>query len=167
AVVLQFLHDSQTLLIVIETARNEIGEHAFPCMPERRVPKVVAERDRFRQLLVQQKHLRDRPRHLRHLQRVREPRAVVIAGGREEYLRLVLETPERLAVNDAVAIALECRPDVVFGFRAHPSLGVGAFRSLWRQGVALTLFERLTNGAQRCPPGSWCRVQEGRRRSWP
>ena len=41
------------------------------------------------------------------LERVREPRAVVIALGRDEDLRLVLEAPERLAVGDAVAVALE------------------------------------------------------------
>ena len=53
-----------------------------------------------------------RPRNLRHLERVRQPRAVVIAGRREEHLRLVLQPAERLAVDDAIAIALERRPDV-------------------------------------------------------
>src|SRR5688572_32511637 len=35
----------------------------------------------------------------------RSPRAVVVSFRSEEHLRLVLETPEGLAVNDAVAIA--------------------------------------------------------------
>jgi hypothetical protein len=57
------------------------------------------------------RHLRDRPRDLRDFERVREPRPVVIAGRRKEHLRLVLEAAERLGVNDAIAIALERRPD--------------------------------------------------------
>ena len=43
------------------------------------------------------------------LERVREPRAVVVALGRDEHLRLVLEPPERLGVHDPVAVALERR----------------------------------------------------------
>ena len=50
---------------------------------------------------------RHRARDLRRLQRVGEPRAVVVALRRHEHLRLVLEPPERLAVHDPVAVALE------------------------------------------------------------
>ena len=82
-------------------------------------PEIVAERDRLGQLLVQAQHLGDRARDLRDLERVRQPRAVVIAGRREEHLRLVLQPAERLAVDDAIAIALKRRPDVVFGLRAQ------------------------------------------------
>ena len=43
----------------------------------------------------------------------------MVAGRREEHLCLVLQPPERLAVNDAVAVALESRPHVVdFGAQA-------------------------------------------------
>ena len=88
-------------------------------MAERRVPEVVAERDRLGQLLVQPQHLRDRARDLRDLERVRQARAVVIAGRREEHLRLVLQPAERLAVDDAIAIALKRRPHVVFRLGAQ------------------------------------------------
>jgi hypothetical protein len=69
----------------------------------------------------------------------------VIAGGGKEDLRLVLEPPERLAVDDAVAIALKCRPDIVFGFRSKPPARVGALCRLRRQNVPLTRFEIFPN----------------------
>jgi hypothetical protein len=41
----------------------------------------------------------------------------VIASRRKEYLGLVLETTEGLAVDDPVAVVLKRGADVVFGFR--------------------------------------------------
>ena len=87
-----------------------------------------------------------RARDLRHLERVRQPRAVVIAGRREEHLRLVLQPAERLAVDDAIAIALERRADRVFGLRPQPAARVGALRRLRREDLALALLELLANG---------------------
>ena len=122
---------------------------ALAGMAERRVPEVVAERDGFGELLVQAQHLGDRARDLRHLERVREPRAVVIAGRREEDLRLVLEPPEGLAVDDAIAIALERRPDVVFAFRPQAAARVGALRRLRREDLALARLELLAERVAR------------------
>src|SRR5262245_58996441 len=113
-------------------------------MAERRVPEVVTERNRLGQLLVQPQHLGDGARDLRDLERVREARPVVIASRREEHLRLVLESPERLAVDDAIAIALKCRTYVVFGLGAQPPARIGALGRLRRQDVALPLLELLT-----------------------
>ena len=78
-----------------------------------------------------------RARDLRHLERVREARPVVIAGRREEDLRLVLQAAERLAVDDAVAVALERRTDRILGLGAQSSARVGALRRLRRQDLAL------------------------------
>ena len=116
-------------------------------MAERRVAEVVPEGDRLGQLLVQPQHLRDAARDLRHLERVGQARPVVIAGRREEDLRLVLQAPERLAVNDAVAVALERRPDRILGLGAEPSLRVGALGGLRRQDLALALLELLADRA--------------------
>jgi len=41
------------------------------------------------------------------LERVRQTRAVVVAFGSEEDLRLMRQAPERLAVDDAVPVPLE------------------------------------------------------------
>ena len=145
AVVLEHVDDAQALLVVVEAAGNEVVEHALAGVAERRVAEVVAERDRFGQLLVQPQHLGDAARDLRDLERVRQPRAVVIAGRREEHLRLVLQAAERLAVDDAIAIALERRPDRILGFRAEPPARVGALGRLRREDLALALLELLAD----------------------
>ncbi len=121
AVVLEHVDDAQALLVVTEAARHQRVEHAFAGVPERRVPEVVPERDRFGELLVQAQHLGDGARDLRDLERVRQAGAVVIAGRRKEHLRLVLQPAERLAVDDAVAVVLERRAHVVFRLDAQPS----------------------------------------------
>ena len=126
-VVLEHVDDAQALLVVIEAAGHERAQHALAGVAERRVAQVVAERDRFGQLLVQAQHLGDRARDLRDFERVRQPRAVVVAGGREEHLRLVLQPAERLGVDDAIAIALERRADRVF--RLGPAAGPCCRRS--------------------------------------
>jgi hypothetical protein len=53
----------------------------------------------------------------------------------------VLQPPERLAVNDAVAIPLKCRPDVVFRLRPKPAARLGALCRLGRENLALPRFE--------------------------
>jgi hypothetical protein len=82
-------------------------EHLLADVPERRVPEIMAEPDRLREVLVEPQRTRHGARDLRRLERVREPRAVVIPLRRDEHLRLVLEPAEGLAVNDPVAVALE------------------------------------------------------------
>ena len=127
-VVLQHVDDAKALLVVLEAAGHERLQHALAGMAERRVAEIVAERDRFGQLLVQPQHLRDAARDLRDLERVGQPRAVVIALGREEHLRLVLQPAERLAVDHAIAVALERRPDRILGLGTQPP---PAWRRSW------------------------------------
>ena len=67
----------------------------------------MAEADRLDEVLVERERAGHGARDLRHLQRVRHPRAVVVALGRHEDLGLVLQAPERLAVHDPVAVALQ------------------------------------------------------------
>ena len=148
-VVLQHVDDAEALLVVVEAAGHQAIDDPLARVPERRVPEIVAERDRLGELLVQPQHLGDRARDLRHLERVREPRAVVIAGRREEDLRLVLEPAEGLAVDDAIAIALKRRPDVVFPFRPQPAARVGALRRLRREEFPLACLELLANASWR------------------
>ena len=137
------IDDAQALLVVVEAARHEAVDDALAGMAEWRVPEVVAEGDGFGQLFVQPEHFGDGPGDLRDLERVREAGPVVIAGRREEDLRLVLEAPEGLAVDDAIPIALERRTHVVFALRAQAPPGVGALRGLGGQDLALTRFELL------------------------
>ena len=144
AVVLQDVDDAEALLVVVEAAGHQRVDDALAGVAERRVAEIVAERDRFGELLVQPQHLGDGARDLRDLERVREPRAVVIAGRREEHLRLVLQPPERLAVDDAVAVALKRGAHVVFRRGAEAPARVGALGRLRREDVALARFELLS-----------------------
>jgi hypothetical protein len=68
----------------------------------------------------------------------------MIAGRREKDLGLMLEPPERLAVNDAIAVALKRRPHVVFNFRAKASPRSRAFRGLLRENLPLACFQLLS-----------------------
>ena len=148
AIVLEHVDDAQALLVVIEAAGHQLAQHALAGVAERRVAEVVAERDRLGQLFVQAQHLGDRARDLRDFERVRQARAVVIAGRRKEHLRLVLEAAERLGVDDAIAIALERRPDRIFRLLADAALAVGALRGLRREDLALPLL-RAVRGSRR------------------
>ena len=141
--VLEDVNYSEALLVVVETARDEIVQHAFAGVPEWRVPQIVAERDRLGELLVEPEHLGDAAGDLRHLERVRQARPIVIAGRREEDLRLVLQAPERLAVDDPVAVALEGRPDRILRLGPHAPAAVGALGRLRRKDLAFALLELL------------------------
>src|SRR5205823_3417214 len=108
--------------------------------------EIVAERDRFGELLVKAQHLGDGPRDLRYLQRVRQPGPVVIARRREEDLRLVLQTSEGLAVDDPVAVALERGPDVVFRLGAEAAARARALGRLRGEQIALARLELFSDG---------------------
>ena len=73
--------------------------------------EIVAEPDRLDEILVQPERTADAARDARRLERVREPRAEVVALGIDEHLRLEPQAPECLRVDDAVAVALERRPE--------------------------------------------------------
>jgi hypothetical protein len=105
-------------------------------VPERRVAEIVPQADRLDQVLVQIERAGHRARDLRDLQRVGQPRAEVVALRRYEHLRLVLQPPERLAVHDPVAIALQRRaqPAVLLG---HAPAGRPRARGQRRQALAL------------------------------
>src|SRR5450755_1248656 len=98
------------------------------------------ERAGLGEVLVEAEGPGDRPRDLRHFQRVRQARAVVIAFERDEDLRLVLQPPERTRVNDAVAVALVLRAVVVglslFRHRIPPE-GAGRARGEDREPLLL------------------------------
>jgi hypothetical protein len=99
------------------------------------VAEVVAHRDRLDQVLVQVEGARDGSRQRRDLERVGEPGAVVVARRRDEDLGLVLEATKGGRVEDAVAVALEGRPERVrllgaLADRAVGARGAGAERRL-------------------------------------
>jgi len=86
----------------IQTVQNP-----FSRVPERGMPQIVPERDRLRQIFVQGKTPRERTGDLAHVERMRQSGHVVIAVGRKEYLRLILQTQERLGIYDPVPVPLK------------------------------------------------------------
>src|SRR4051812_33200736 len=141
AIGLEYVDDAEALLVMIEAAGNEIVEDALACVSERRMSEVVPERDRLRQFLVEAQHLGDAAGDLRNFERVSQARAVVIAGWSKEDLRLVLQASKRLAVDDAIAVALERWPDRILRLRTEPSAGVGTLRRLRRENLPLAFLE--------------------------
>src|SRR5439155_4849102 len=101
--------DADALLVMAKAVGQELPEQLLTDVAERRVPNVVAHRHRLDEVLVETEAARHGSADLRHLERVRQARAVVVADRSEEDLRLVLEPAEGLAVDDAVAIERERR----------------------------------------------------------
>ena len=81
-------------------------------MSKGRVPQIVAQGDGLRQILIEAQGLGNRAGVLGDLQRMGQPRPVMIAPGSQEHLGLMLQTPERLAVENPVPVPLIDRPDI-------------------------------------------------------
>jgi hypothetical protein len=82
-------------------------QRIFARVTERRMAKVVSERERFGKILIEPETPRERAGDLRDLKRVRQARSEVIALRGNEHLRLVLQAPESGRMDDPVAIAPE------------------------------------------------------------
>jgi hypothetical protein len=67
---------------------------------------------------------RDRAGDVRDVERVGQADPVVVALGRQEHLRLMLQPAERFGVRDAIAVPLEDRADRILGLDALASLGL-------------------------------------------
>ena len=121
---LEFGDDAQSLAVVVEAAvLGHAGvERVLAGMPERRMAEIVAERDRFGQVVVEPEGAGERARDLRHLDGVGEAGAEVVALVIDEHLGLVGEAAEGGRMDDAVAVALE------FGPRRRRRLGDKARR---------------------------------------
>ena len=81
-------------------------------------PRSWPEPDRLGEVLVQPERPGHVARDAARLERVGEPRAVVVALRGDEHLGLVLEAAERLGVHDPVAVALERRAVIGVGLLA-------------------------------------------------
>ena len=112
------------MLVVAKSAppllAHAVVEGGLADVAERRVAEVVPERDRLREVLVQPERPSDVAGDPARLERVRQPRAVVVALRGDEHLRLVLEAAKRLRVDDPVAVAHERRAVVGIGLGLVP-----------------------------------------------
>ena len=127
-VALESLHHAQGVLVVAEATpaalAQQLVERLLAGVSEGRVAEVVSEPDRLDEILVQPQRAGDTPGDARRLQRVREPGAEMVSLRVDEDLRLQAQPAERLRVHDAVAVALEGRPQAAFLFRQVASAGL-------------------------------------------
>ena len=100
---------AQGLGIVIEASaiREASIQRALTGMTKGWMAKVVRQRQRFREILVDPKRPCQGPGNLRDLERMGEPGAKVVAFVKHEHLRLVREPTKRRGMDDAVAIPAE------------------------------------------------------------
>jgi len=93
-------------LRVIESAGNERRQRVFARVTARTVTAVVAEGDGFGECDVEAERPGHRHGHLGHLERVGEPRALMVVG-EHEHLGLAGQTTKRRGVENAIAVAFE------------------------------------------------------------
>jgi hypothetical protein len=86
-------------------------ERILTGVAKRRMAHVVAETDRLDEVFVEAKGPCDSSRDPGRLQRVSHTGSVVVARRIDEDLRLAFQPAERLGMQDAVAVALERRPE--------------------------------------------------------
>ena len=90
-------------------------------MTKRRMPKVVPHGNRLHKVLIQPQGPGNGPSDFRDFQGMCEPRPEVVAGRSQKYLCLMLQPPERLAVNNAVSVPLKAASDSTLLLRSHPA----------------------------------------------
>ena len=141
--VFQHFVDADTLRGMVPAIGREIGrERLLAGVAEWGVADVMAQRDRFGQGLVEREASRKGAGDLRHLEGVGQARHEVIALRIEVDLRLVLQAPKRLGVDDAVSIALEGGPIPIPLFRSHPAAACGRARGGRGESLLLRLADR-------------------------
>ena len=129
----QRLGDPVRLLVVAKAEVEALAQAGVELLladvAERRVAHVVTEADGFGEVLVQLEGPGDSAGDRGRLERVRHASAEVVAGRVDEDLCLALQPPERLRVQDPVAIALERRAHTALGLLARaPARLVGTDR---------------------------------------
>ena len=143
--------DHAQALLVVRKMSGDLRHHCLACMPERRMPDIVSEGDRLRQVLVETQPARDRARDLRHLERVRHARPIVVARNDVD-LRLVLEPAKRFGVQDAVTITLKLRAEGTLLHRMA-ALCICAARCQRRKECILLRLKSFPDGQRHPPPG--------------
>ena len=125
---LQHLEDAHALIRVAPLPVDELAQRVLPRVAEWRVTHVVTQTDGLGERLVERQRTGDGPSDLSDLEGVRQPSDEVVSLGVHEHLCLVFQPPERLRVEDAVAVPFECSAVGVWCFwHATPS-GVAAQR---------------------------------------
>ncbi len=92
-----------------------IIQRSLPCMPKRRMPDIMHQRQRLGQVHIEIQRRRNVPRHLRDLHRMRQPAAKVIRRAAGKHLRLARQPAKRARLHHAIAVTLKRRAVVAGG----------------------------------------------------
>ncbi len=143
---LQRGHDADRLRVVIEPAigRHQPLQRILAGMAERRVAQIMRQRHRLGQFHIQPQRARDRARHLRHLDRMGQPGAEIIALMLDEHLRLVLQPPKRAGMDDPVAVALKADRNRLSSSGIQPPRGLSPGRDAYGACIMLPAPCRLS-----------------------
>ncbi len=117
----QFGHNTERLFVMVKTAvfQHQAGKGAFTGMAKRGMPKIMRQRDGFRQVFIGPQRPGDGATDLGDFHGVGEAGAVIIALVVNEHLGFIFQSAEGCGMDDAVAVAL--KNGAVFGFavRVH------------------------------------------------
>jgi len=114
-------------IVVKPTFRSQhLGQDPFSRVAKGCVAKVVGERNRLGQILVEAQRTRDGTGNLRAFEGVGQTIPIVVTLVMDEHLSLVLQPPKRSRVDNPIAIALIGSSELVFGLGVEPAPGVRA-----------------------------------------
>ena len=102
-------HKTKRLCVVIEATEisQMVVECAFAGMAEWGMAEIVSQGECLAEIFIEAERARQRAGDLRHFERMRQPRPVMVALVIDEHLRLVGQPAECRGVDDPVAIAAE------------------------------------------------------------
>src|SRR3954470_15775984 len=136
-------------------------------MTERRVPEIVSQGNRLRQVFIQGKRPRNRAADRGDFDGMGQPRPQMIAGAVQENLGLIFQSSERARMDDAGTITLKFRPVGVARLGVRPPARLSGFLSERREDanfVRLHLFPPLP--ALLPTRAGWQIVRHGKEYSW-
>lgn len=140
AVFLNGIHDAQALDVVLEPDGRQSVQRPFSGMSERRVPQIVPDGDRLREILVQAQGAGNRPRNLGNFQRVRQACAVMVPVRGKKHLCFVFQAAEAGAVDDASHVALERGAQLALRLVDPPAARAGRGDCVTRELFFFSLF---------------------------
>ena len=109
-----------------ESLAAKLIQSSFTGMSKRCMPQIMSQGNCLCQLFIQPQLFFKRTGVLGDLQGVRQSGTVLISSPSQKHLRLMLQTPERLTVQNSIPISLIDGADITGRFINIPSSGIFA-----------------------------------------
>jgi hypothetical protein len=107
SIFLQFLYDSQALIDMMKTSRQEFSKDTLTGMAEGRMAEVMTQGNRFGEVFVQAQGSSHSPGDLAYFKGMSQSGSVVVPFRREKNLRLILQATESFTIQNAISINLK------------------------------------------------------------